>query len=227
MGAAMSCITCGFETTAQSGFCPGCGTSLVPPRRAAAGPQPSPIGDLGRATVLLLGVTAVAEAVEVLAHLVEGAPASLSAVVGVSLLLTTLAFLAWFRIARRNAGLWGPQRYSQGWAIAGWVIPVVNFWLPVQIMRDIWQAGPLDTAERRDLDYLTKAWWTCWLLAWATGFRYTTVVSEDPDGTTSTQRILGEHFGDTTLSAAFATAAAVLLLLIVSKVTRQQEARTG
>jgi hypothetical protein len=50
-------------------------------------------------------------------------------------------FLVWFFRVRQNAGLWGPQSRSQGWTVGAWFTPVVNFWFPMQIMRDVWRAS--------------------------------------------------------------------------------------
>ena len=55
--------------------------------------------------------------------------------------MAMVMFVVWFYRARVNAeGHGWPQRWSPGWAIAGWLVPVVNFWFPFQIMADIWRA---------------------------------------------------------------------------------------
>ena len=54
----------------------------------------------------------------------------------IAVLCTIPVFLVWFSRVRHNAGLWGPQRRSRGWAIGAWFTPVVNLWFPYQIAAD-------------------------------------------------------------------------------------------
>jgi len=86
--------------------------------------------------------------------------------VGVStfgFLVAMVMFVVWFYRARVNAeGRGWPQRRSPGWAIAAWVVPVVNFWFPFQIMADIWRAG-LPEPPRANRAMLPGIWWACLL----------------------------------------------------------------
>ena len=51
-------------------------------------------------------------------------------------------FVVCFYRARINAERYGyRQRRARGWAIWGWIVPIVNLWFPFQIMGDIWRAG--------------------------------------------------------------------------------------
>ena len=48
----------------------------------------------------------------------------------------------WFyRAAAAAAALGLPARRTPGWAVAGWFIPVVNLWWPLQSSRDLLPAG--------------------------------------------------------------------------------------
>jgi hypothetical protein len=77
--------------------------------------------------------------------------------------VAVVPFLVWFYRARVNADGHGwPQRRSPAWAVAGWIIPVVNFWFPFQIMADIWRAG-LPAEARAKPATLPQLWWACWL----------------------------------------------------------------
>jgi hypothetical protein len=70
-------------------------------------------------------------------------------------------FMVWLYRARINAdGRGWPQRESPGWAIGAWFVPVVNLWLPFQIMADIWRAG-LPPEERANRAILPGIWWAC------------------------------------------------------------------
>lgn len=84
---------------------------------------------------------------------------------GVNLLISPLSVgmlvlrLVWFGNAASVArGLGVPARRTTGWAVAGWLIPVVNFWWPYQGMRDLTPAG--DPARRA-----VGLWWACYLVA--------------------------------------------------------------
>jgi hypothetical protein len=97
-----------------------------------------------------------------------------SDVVGLLLLLIIIpVFLVWLYHASRNAEDSGyPQRWSPGWAIGGWFVPVIFLWFPYQVVSDIWRAGQAPERRART-PWPVVAWWTCWLLAWVTGFQYT------------------------------------------------------
>ena len=76
-----------------------------------------------------------------------------------------ILFVVWFRRARINAERHGyRQRRARGWAIWGWIVPIVNLWFPFQIMGDIWRAG-LPAQQRTKTAWLPALWWTCWLLS--------------------------------------------------------------
>ena len=77
----------------------------------------------------------------------------------------SILFVVWFYRARINAERHGyRQRRARGWAIWGWIVPIVNLWFPFQIMGDIWRAG-LPAEQRADTAWLPALWWTCWLLS--------------------------------------------------------------
>jgi hypothetical protein len=74
-------------------------------------------------------------------------------------LVSMVMFVVWFYRARVNAeGHGWPQRREPRWAIVAWVVPVVNFWVPFQVMADIWRAGlPEQARARRAI--LPGIWW--------------------------------------------------------------------
>jgi hypothetical protein len=81
-------------------------------------------------------------------------------------LVAVAGFLAWLFRARNNAvslSLTG-HRHGRFWLIGGWVMPIGWFWIPKQIVDDIWRAStPLGSAKG-----LINAWWATWLAAWVT-----------------------------------------------------------
>ncbi|MGB3440358.1 MAG: DUF4328 domain-containing protein [Actinophytocola sp.] len=76
-------------------------------------------------------------------------------------------FLTWLWRARMNAERLCPaeHRWSRGWTIGAWFVPVVNLWFPRQIVDDIWRASrpdvPADTYRVDGLEQspLVRAWW--------------------------------------------------------------------
>ncbi|WP_420121026.1 DUF4328 domain-containing protein [Nakamurella sp.] len=87
---------------------------------------------------------------------------------------TAIVFLIWFRRLRINAGWWAPQvqRRSQGWAVGGWFVPVVNLWFPFTIARDILAGSrPPGSADRSGQTVVTL-WWIVWIVQLVLGVAY-------------------------------------------------------
>jgi hypothetical protein len=75
-----------------------------------------------------------------------------------------ILFVVWFFLMRRNTGLLAPDRFSKGpgWAIAGWLIPLVNFWMPYRVAVDMWGAAtplPSDGEPYRAPLWPVNLWW--------------------------------------------------------------------
>jgi hypothetical protein len=114
----------------------------------------------------LRNLAAVLETVLIVDAAVWLGAIALPVLVGVSnfgFLVALVMFVVWFYRARVNAeGRGWPQRRSPGWTIVAWIIPVVNFWFPLEIMADIWRAG-LPEPERANRAVLPGIWWACLL----------------------------------------------------------------
>lgn len=74
-----------------------------------------------------------------------------------------IVFVVWFRRARINASSssW-PQRRATGWTFWGWIVPIASFFVPFQLMGDIWRAG-LPEEQRGRTAWLPVLWWITWL----------------------------------------------------------------
>lgn len=74
----------------------------------------------------------------------------------------------WLWRARKNAELLRPERphaRRRGWVWGGWVCPIVAFWFPFQVVRDVDRA----TAETQATSLRVGWWWTgmlVYLMAW-------------------------------------------------------------
>jgi hypothetical protein len=93
--------------------------------------------------------------------------ATIAGIAGVALLVQAvvgLVFLGWLHRARTNAKLLSPapHRYSPGWAIGAWFVPVVNLVLPRVIVADVLRASRSDGAPTVAA---VNGWWIATLLA--------------------------------------------------------------
>lgn len=89
--------------------------------------------------------------------------------------LTSLVWLAsfvvtgiWLTRIRRNSELLAPTFHHKrrwGWAWAGWLVPVVSFWFPFQVVRDAVTASASagDPAAPRPPRPPFALWWGTWL----------------------------------------------------------------
>jgi hypothetical protein len=154
---------------------------------------------LAAALTVLLAASAAATVVSI------GLPGA-----GIVALLLRVAlipvFLVWFYRARKDANGRGQrQRWSPGWAIGAWFVPIVYLWFPYQIMADIWRANL--SAERRNRPaVLPGFWWGCWLV----GEGFTWGIAGSSTG--AARVVVG-------LAGLVAAAAAILLIVIVRTVT--------
>jgi len=207
-----------------------------PPGVWPGGP-PARVGGLGTWIAGLLGASAALH-IAIGALWLLGAETAAEVTLDVSslfFLATVVLFLVWLYRARSNIEhldpyQWaGHRRLSKGWAIGAWFVPIGFLWLPLQVVLDVWwgtREPPQDPRERRRTPKLITAWWTCWLLAWFTGVRLVSSVTEH-DGGRSEFHSVTFFLGNTSLSALFTAAAAVLLMTLVRRISKEQTRRLG
>lgn len=162
---------------------PGSGWT-VPAQSAAPGLMPGrPVGPLawtaagGIALVMLLRLTTGAINLYVAVTgdgvVADSAIAPLLTTLGLvdSLvyLLAGIAFICWLYRARTNVDGWQARglRWSSGWAIGGWFIPLGNLVIPKQVVDEVRAASaasgfgaPVPAGSTP----LIWAWWLCYLL---------------------------------------------------------------
>jgi Domain of unknown function (DUF4328) len=167
----MRCSECGRGYAEESGGCRWCGAGGVPDGLYQ---ELLPLRRLGGLLTGLLALTAGMIVVQLVLRLYGAAggqpwASRLSSRVGdadgAAFFLTAIVFVVWFRRARINAesSSWR-QRRARGWTLWGWIIPIAGFFVPFQLMGDIWRAG-LPAAERDKTAWLPALWWTAWLLS--------------------------------------------------------------
>ncbi|MEU9991591.1 DUF4328 domain-containing protein [Streptomyces sp. NPDC048045] len=129
-----------------------------------------PLARSAQAAVAAATVADVYRAVTSRAHHLHPQDTSSSAFTTASQLsvYTTMAavvlFLVWFVRCRRNAQLLSPTPLpgSTPWAVASWLVPVVNLWVPRGLVLDVHRASGPSATEGRDT-VLVNAWWTVWI----------------------------------------------------------------
>jgi hypothetical protein len=82
-------------------------------------------------------------------------------------IVTGIAFLKWIYRAYKNIQGFGAEglRFSPGWAVGYYFIPILSLIRPVQVMGEIWRASdnPRNWQERPG-SWLIASWWTLFLL---------------------------------------------------------------
>jgi hypothetical protein len=80
---------------------------------------------------------------------------------------TGITFLKWIYIAYKNTKGFGAEglRYSPGWAVGYYFIPILSLVRPVQVMSEIWRVSenPHDWRQRAG-SWLIGAWWALFLV---------------------------------------------------------------
>jgi len=77
-----------------------------------------------------------------------------------------IVFIRWMHAAYRNLEAVAPaeKRYSAGWAIGSWFVPIMNLFRPKQMVNDIWRAGGRDPQDAQP-GWLLLSWWALWLIS--------------------------------------------------------------
>jgi tetratricopeptide (TPR) repeat protein len=87
---------------------------------------------------------------------------------------TVVLFLMWLYRAHRNLPALGTQnlRFSPGWAVGYWFIPIVNIFKPYQVLKEIWKASDpsVDLSETSSwknapTSHLLGWWWAFFLIS--------------------------------------------------------------
>jgi hypothetical protein len=130
--------------------------------------------------------------------------------------ITGVLYLAWLWRASQQAA--GPRPYRRGWVVLGWVVPVVNLWMPPRMVHDVWiSSGRFSPVGRQAVGAVVAAWW-CTVLA-AIG-----LARAFPSGSASlAEARFSVHLG--VAAAACQALAAALCMVTVFQITRLQISR--
>lgn len=143
---------------------------------------------------------------------------------------TVVLFLMWMHRASRNLRPLGShgQRFSPGWAVGWWFIPIMFFFRPYQVMAELWRGSNPDAYpdggagwKGGSVSALLGWWWGLWIasgLVGYVGFGLGIDRVFDPDAILSSTVLQWDI-----LSNALAIPAGVLAILVVLRITRRQE----
>ena len=145
-----------------------------------------------------------------------------------ALIATAVAFLFWIHRASANLGSLGAQgqRFSPGWALGWWFIPIMNLFRPYQVIREIWIGSDPDVTSpqlaswlspwsRPPVPALLKLWWALWIITNFVGY------AAFPEGETMDQVLTADWVS---LGAyAIELVATVLAVVMVRQLTKRQD----
>lgn len=87
-------------------------------------------------------------------------------------IISIITFIRWFKQVYYNIELRvGKLKYSNSWTIAGWFIPIVNLFIPYEMMKDLYTKTDQyllchsmePYTERLKTNYV-NGWWTLWII---------------------------------------------------------------
>ncbi len=216
---------------------------------AARSSEVRPTSGLARAVTILLGVTAVFAVLTVfvraglIARLDEfdrgqatlrtvqdmsGAVDGLALATFLLIVGTGVVWIAWQRRAHASLPALGVigLRYTPGWVVAWWLIPIANFVMPLLTMSELWKAtdpdaGPAHWAAR-PTPALLGFWWTCWLLRFPILGAVAAGIGTDQDVDTLTARA-----GVGVASDLATVVAAVLAIVLVRKIEERRRRKAS
>ncbi|MFI9232355.1 DUF4328 domain-containing protein [Streptomyces rimosus] len=131
-------------------------------------------------------------------------------------LLCAVAFLVWLlRVSDNARALSGqPPRYAWPWVYLGWIVPVMNLWVPRGIVADVHR----QSAPGERLPRAVNWWWGLWLAGMVSGvgLMYTDSTDDVIARAYTNVRLL-------LLADAAVVGAAVAAVLVVRALTAAQE----
>jgi hypothetical protein len=151
----------------------------------------------------------------------------------ISLSLIVL-WLVWQHRAQSNLRALGAVglRYSPGWAVGWWFIPVAFWVMPYRTVRELWKAsspggGAVDWTTQR-VSPILPLWWGAWVARWGLEFA-SSLTPNDPGQplfTYTPQQLVHRVSWGIWADLAYVVAA-ILAVLVVREIDRRQRERRG
>ena len=141
------------------------------------------------------------------------------------IILTAIIFLLWTHRANKNLSALGAKdlKFTPGWAVGNWFIPILNFFRPAQVMVEIWKAS--DPRDESGLEWKTANsppivnWW--WIAYIGSSILGTWTGRIDFSTATLQQIMTTSWLG--ALSDLASVVAGILAILMVRDIDRRQE----
>jgi hypothetical protein len=134
-------------------------------------------------------------------------------------------FLRWLHLSYRNLLELGTRdlRFTPGWAVGYWFVPVLNIWRPAEVLGDLWRA----TDPRADDGWrslrsspLIGWWWAIGLVAGPVAWAAQAMPAETISELQSKNTVL-------ILVHVLEVAAGACLFAVIGKLTARQDARAA
>ncbi|MGW7403228.1 DUF4328 domain-containing protein [Streptomyces sp. NPDC054833] len=86
---------------------------------------------------------------------------------GVAALICAFAFLSWLWRVRDNARILSgrPARHLGIWVYLGWIVPIVNLWVPRGLVADVYERS----TGGKPAPLVLNVWWVLWLVGMLSG----------------------------------------------------------
>ncbi|MGD0309066.1 MAG: DUF4328 domain-containing protein [Acidobacteriota bacterium] len=87
---------------------------------------------------------------------------------GTLYLVTAVVFGRWIYRANQNVRALGAQdmRFTPGWAVGYFFVPIITLWRPYQAMKDLWRASKSPGAwQSAKPGSILGLWWTLWIIS--------------------------------------------------------------
>lgn len=154
---------------------------------------------------------------------------------GVLFVAAAVVFIIWLWRARNNAEVLSDRQHTRarGWAIGGWFVPIVSWWFPYQVVRDVYLAAdPATRATSGELRFarggrLVGLWWTCWVVFSVAAIMSVRHTRNEPGADATVGEFVRWFRQGTvydTVSTVFEVLAVVLIFLVIRRISRWQEA---
>jgi hypothetical protein len=144
-----------------------------------------------------------------------------------AVVVVAATMIAWLFRVRANALVIRDdgQRWGRPWLVFGWIVPIANFYIPKQIVEDIWTTSKPTNDDRKGTGkpLLVAAWWIIWWLYLVTDRIGSKVIAGTArqDDLTGTRNLASV----TVLIAPIGILAALLAAAVIWRISRFQEAQ--
>jgi len=85
-------------------------------------------------------------------------------------IISAVIFIQWFRRAYYNLNIRTNCNHSEGWAAGSWFVPIISWFRPYQIMKEMWNKTA-DLINSKTSGYAVNStliiglWWSLWVLS--------------------------------------------------------------